>query len=185
MLKRHGYRAMTVEQIVREAGTTRTTFYKYFKSKSDLIYFLQESFIAPEMVAISLKLDQIVKPTWRSLRDWITDYSRTWDRIHLFLEAYNEALLTDPNVAATAIPNTYRVTAHMTNILSRYSGEARDNAHGKLVILLSVASQMLSLVHAQREDARESRLLDGFADLFWKGFFKTLPKPSSTARRRP
>ena len=30
MLRRHGYRAMTVEQIVHAAGTTRTTFYKYF-----------------------------------------------------------------------------------------------------------------------------------------------------------
>lgn len=184
MLRRHGFRAMTVEQIARAAGTTRTTFYQYFKSKSDLIHFLQEAFIEPEMVAISVKLDEIAHPTWQSLRDWITEYSRTWNRIHLFLEAYSDALLTDPAVAATAIPNTYRVTAHMTNILSRFAAEERERAHGKLVILLSVVSQMLSLAHAQREDARDSRLLDGFTDLFWEGFFEKLPKQPRTSGKR-
>jgi AcrR family transcriptional regulator len=184
MLRRQGYRAMTVEQIARAAGTTRTTFYKYFKSKSDLIHFLQEAFIGPEMIAISVKLDEIANPTWRSLRDWITEYSRTWNRIHLFLEAYNDALLTDPAVAATAIPDTYRVTAHMTNILSRFAGEDRERAHGKLVILLCVVDQMLSLAHAQREDARDSRLLDGFTDLFWEGFFEKMPKLSRISGNR-
>jgi AcrR family transcriptional regulator len=174
MLRRHGYRAMTVEQIVHAAGTTRTTFYKYFKSKSDLIYFLQDAFIEPEMVAISLKLDQIADPTWQALRDWVTEYSGTWNRIHLFFEAYNEALLTDPAVAATAIPNTYRVTSNMTCILSRFVGEERERVHEKLVIFLSMASQMLSLSRAQGEDAHDSRLLDGFTDLFWQGFFKDL-----------
>jgi AcrR family transcriptional regulator len=183
MLRRHGFRAMTVDQIARAAGTTRTTFYQYFKSKGDLIHFLQEAFIEPEMVAISVKLDEIANPTWQSLRDWVTEYSRTWNRIHLFLEAYNEALLSDPAVAATAIPNTYRVTAHMTNILSRFAGEDRERAHGKLVILLSVVFQMLSLAHAQQEDARDSRLLDGFTDLFWEGFFEKLPKRKSGKRQ--
>ncbi len=95
-----------------------------------------------------------------------------------------DALLTDPAVVATAIPHTYRVTANMTNILSRFVGEERERAHGKLVILLSVASQMLSLARAQREDARSSKLLDGFTDLFWQGFFEKLPKPSSTSCKR-
>ncbi len=184
MLRRHGFRAMTVEQIARAAGTTRTTFYQYFKTKGDTIHFLQEAFIEPEMVAISVKLDEIANPTWQSLRDWITEYSRTWNRIHLFLEAYNDALLTDPAVAATAVPDTYRVAAHMTNILSRFAGEDRERAHGKLVILLCVVDQMLSLAHAQREDAHDSRLLDRLTDLFWDGFFEKLPKPSRTSNRR-
>ena len=98
------------------------------------------------------KLDQIADPTWQALRDWVTEYSGTWNRIHLFFEAYNEALLTDPAVAATAIPNTYRVTSNMTCILSRFVGEERERVHEKLVIFLSMASQMLSLSRAQGED---------------------------------
>jgi len=169
---------MTVDQIARAAGTTRTTFYEYFKNKGALIHFLQEAFIEPELVAISIKLDDVANLTRQSLRNWMTEYSHTWDRIHLFLEAYNDALLTDPKIAATAIPNTYRVTARMTNILSRFAAGERERAHAKLVILLSAVSQMLSLAHAQREDVRDSRLLDGFTDLFWEGFFEKLPKTS-------
>jgi len=180
MLRKHGFRAMSVGQIARAAGTTRTTFYQYFKNKGDLIHFLQEAFIEPELVAVSRRLDEIRNPSWRQLRDWVIDYSQTWERIHLFLEAYNDALLTDPKVAATAIPNTYRVTGHMTQILGRFVGAERERAHDKLVILLSGISQMLSLAHAQREDPSDSRLLDGFTDLFWEGFFAKLPKSPSS-----
>ena len=183
MLRTHGFRAMTVEQIARAAGTTRTTFYQYFKSKGDLIYFLQDAFIEPEMVAISRRLDEIRNPTRARLRAWVTEYSRTWARIHLFLEAYNDALLTDPAVAATAIPNTYRVTAHMQRILGHFSGRERQRAHDKLVILLSTVSQMLSLAHAHREDPEDSRLLDGFTDLFWEGFFSKLPQSAQGDHR--
>lgn len=176
MLRRHGFRAMSVDQIARAAGTTRTTFYQYFKSKGALIHFLQDAYIEPEMVAISRRLDQMMRrPSWRKLRNWVIEYAHTWDRIHLFLEAYGDALLTDPAVAATAIPDTYRVTASMTGILSRFEGEQRARAHAKLVTLIVVVPQIRSLARARGEDARTSPLLDIFTDLFWDGFFAHLP----------
>ena len=181
LIRKQGFRATSVDQIARAAGTTRTTFYQYFKSKSDLIHFLQQSFIAPEMIAISKKLDDIHNPSWDSLREWIVEYSKTWDRVHVFFEAYSEALATDAAVAATAIPNTYWVTGHMTNLLDRFTGSERQRVHDKLVILISVISQMLALTKGQHDDPRNSHLLDNFADLFWDALFSRLPPPRPPA----
>lgn len=176
LIREQGFRATSVDQIARAAGTTRTTFYQYFKNKSDLIHFMQDAFIAPEMIAISKKLDDIREPTWKSLRKWVVEYSKTWERIHIFFEAYAEASVADPEVAATAIPNTYWVTGHMTNLLDRFEGAERQRVHDKLVILISVISQMLALTKGQHDDPRNSHLLDNFTDLFWDALFSRLPK---------
>jgi len=182
LIRKQGFRATSVDQIARAAGTTRTTFYQYFKSKGDLIHFMQETFIAPEMIAISKKLDDIEEPTWKALRAWVVEYSKTWERIHVFFEAYAEASVIDPEVAATAIPNTYWVTGHMTHLLGRFTGTERERVHDKLVILISVISQMLTLTKGQHDDPRNSHLLDNFTDLFWDGLFSRLPKAQQNAR---
>jgi AcrR family transcriptional regulator len=185
LIKKHGFRATSVDQIARAAGTTRTTFYQYFKSKGALIHFMQQEFIAPGMIAICKRLDDLVNPTWQDLRDWVTEYSTTWEHLHLFFEAYNEAATTDPEVAAAAIPQTYDVTAHMNQLLERFEGAERQRVHDKLVILISVISQMLALTKGQRDDPRNSHLLDNFTDLFWDAMFSRLPpakdRPSAKA----
>jgi AcrR family transcriptional regulator len=175
LIRKQGFRATSVDQIARAAGTTRTTFYQYFKSKGDLIHFMQEAYIAPEMIAICKRLDDIRQPTWQQLREWVVDYSQTWERIHVFFEAYADASITDPDVAATSVPNTYLVTGHMINVLDRYTGAERQRVHDKLVILISVISQMLALTKGQHDDPRNSHLLDNFTDLFWDALFSRLP----------
>ena len=184
LIRKQGFRATSVDQIARAAGTTRTTFYQYFKSKGDLIHFMQEAYIAPEMIAICKKLDDIRQPTWQQLREWVVDYSQTWERIHVFFEAYSDASITDPEVAATSVPNTYWVTGHMTNVLERYEGTERQRVHDKLVILISVISQMLALTKGQHDDPRNSHLLDNFTDLFWDSLFSRLPRVMKTAQKR-
>ncbi len=184
LIKKQGFRATSVDQIARAAGTTRTTFYQYFRTKGDLIHFMQREFIAPEMIAICESLDELRDPTWQDLRDWVTEYSRTWDRIHLFFEAYSEAATTDPEVAAQAIPQTYEVTAHMTQVLGRFHGADRERVHDKLVILISVIAQMLALTKGQRDDPRNSHLLDNFTDLFWDALFSRLPGTRTAAASR-
>jgi AcrR family transcriptional regulator len=183
LIRKQGFRATSVDQIAKAAGTTRTTFYQYFKSKGDLIHFMQEAFIAPEMIAICRKLDDIRNPTWKELREWVVEYSQTWQRIHVFFEAYSDASITDPEVAATAIPNTYLVTGLMTNLLDRYEGAERERVHDKLVILISVISQMLTLTQGQHDDPRNSHLLDNFTDLFWDALFSRLPKMRPAGRK--
>src|SRR3954468_9508773 len=59
LIRKQGFRATSGDKSAKAAGTTHTTFYQYIKSKGDLIHFMQEAFIAPEILAICRRLDDI------------------------------------------------------------------------------------------------------------------------------
>ena len=180
MIRKHGFRAMTIDQIAQAAGATRPTFYQYFKNKADLIHFIQESRIAPEMIAICQRLDALEKPSWQDLRGWVNEYARTWGRIHVFFDAYSEASMIDPTVARTIVPNTAQVTAHMTRLFGRFRGDERRRVQGKLDLLLNLMASVMTRVHALGDDPLTSPLLDQATDILWDSLFAGL----SCRRRR-
>lgn len=177
MLKEHGFSAMTVDQIAKAANTTRTTFYQYFTGKSDLIPFIQSKYIAPEMIAICLKLDALDNPTWQDVRKWLTDYAETWARVHIFF--YAETASTDPAIARSIMPNSSEVTAHMTQLLGRFQGEERGRIHVKLNILLAMTASVLISVHVDADPPATSPLLDRVTDIWWDALFTSLPTKKS------
>lgn len=183
MIRKHGFRTMTVDQIARAAGTTRPTFYQYFKNKSALIHFIQERYIAPEMIAICQRLDKLENPDWRAVRRWINDYAKTWERIHLFFDAYSEASMVDPTVARSIIPDTQKVTSHMTRILNGVAESERAKLESKVDLILVMLSNAMLRVHAENEKPAKSPLLDCVADFFWETLFAGDASNSSTARR--
>jgi hypothetical protein len=70
----------------------------------------------------------------------------------------------------------------MTQLLGRFEDDERRRVHDKLVILISVVSQMLALTRGQHDDPHNSRLLDSFTDLFWDGLFARISTAKSTRR---
>jgi AcrR family transcriptional regulator len=46
MFSRHGFDAVTVEDICAEAGIAPATFYRYFGSKESVVFFYEEEFLA-------------------------------------------------------------------------------------------------------------------------------------------
>ena len=170
-IARHGYRATTVDGIVQAAGTTRTTFYKYFSGKADMIHVLQTQEIAPALTVLCRSLDALDPLDWQGLRNWINDYATTWQRIHVFFEAYGDASREDPAVAARMLPDSYAVTGVMTRMMGRFEGAQRQAFHDKLVIMFANLSAMLFQVAAQGAPPAKSRLLDEFTDIFWEGMF--------------
>ena len=95
----HGYRAISVGDIAKAAGTTPTTFYRYFAGKSDLARLLQAE-INVEVEKSLRQLDEVKRPTAQAIRNWIDQYGEMWRRMHILCEAYWEATSTDPKLAA-------------------------------------------------------------------------------------
>lgn len=178
LLTKQGYQATSVDQIVKLAGTTRTTFYDYFASKSELIHVVQERHIAPALKRLCEDLDAQVPLTHDALRRWINDYSVTWARIHVFFEAYGDASRTDPKVAATILPNSYAVTAGLQRLLASLGSDARQRLHDQLVLMFTNLDNLMYQVSMVDPSAAE-RLLDAFAALYWQGLFKDLPRGRS------
>jgi len=172
LLARQGYRDTSVDQIVRRAGTTRTTFYAHFKSKADLIHVVQARRIAPALSKLCRELDAQSPMTRESLRAWVDSYAHTWRRIRVFFEAYGEASRTDPEVAATLLPDSRAVTGNMERLLSRFEGTRREALHEQLVLMFSTLDSLMFQVSVQPEGAAGLPQIEAFVDLYWNGLFK-------------
>lgn len=171
LLSLKGYQGTSVEEIVTLAGTTRTTFYRYFKAKSDLISVIQEREIGPAFIALVERLDSQDPITRRNLRDWVDEYGREWQRLRVFLDAYADASRADPLVGATILPNTYAITGQMVRFLARFSGAAREAAHDKLMLFIFNLDQLMYMASMMNDRGATSRMFDSFTDVYWRGLF--------------
>src|SRR5690606_27193523 len=107
-----GYRATSVADIAAAAGTTATTFYRYFPTKSDIARLLQDR-INVEVKKTLDALDEIKRPTRAAIREWVDQYGQMWQRMHVLCDAYWEATSTDPKLAAELVPITSRLIESM------------------------------------------------------------------------
>jgi len=176
-----GYRETSIGQIVDAAGTTRTTFYDHFRGKSDLIHVVQDREIAPALSRLCERLDSHDPITRAALRSWLDEYARVWRRIRVYFDAYSEASRTDPAVAATIVPNSYAVTAHMRQFLGRFQGAEIATAHDQLVLLFNNLDQLMHVTTLVHDAAESRRMHEAFTDLYWRGLFE----PAMRASRPP
>ena len=90
ILVRDGYRAVSVESVVREVDVTRPVFYNVFADLDDLLRQLldrtEQRALAQLMATIALpaageRLDEYLRATVRALAAMITDDPHTWTPI--------------------------------------------------------------------------------------------------------
>lgn len=104
MLRRYGIKRISVEEICKEARVSKMTFYKYFRSKEDLVLQILNSWLEPayrEMQAIVAsersfpeKIQLLVAQKQRSLSQlseaFLADYLRNEGAIKAFIEQWSE-----------------------------------------------------------------------------------------------
>src|SRR5580693_9154413 len=73
LFAQNGFRATSVGDIAKAAGTTPTTFYRYFSSKSDVARLLRDH-INVDVKKNFERLDEIRRPTKQAVRGWIDQY---------------------------------------------------------------------------------------------------------------
>lgn len=166
----HGYRATSVGDIAKAAGTTPTTFYRYFSGKSDLARLLQDE-VNIEVGKSLQRLDEVKRPTRQAIRNWVDQYGDMWHRMHVLCDAYWEATSTDPKLAAELVPVTFKLTDSM-KIMSAFSeGEAKTKFQTRLVLLYLLMDRLLYLVNIQGRDTTAMKMLDEFSEIFRLSLF--------------
>lgn len=166
----HGYRATSVGEIARTAGTTATTFYRYFTGKADIARLLQDR-INVEVKKHLDALDEIKRPTRQSVRGWVEQYGQMWRRVHVLCNAYWEATSTDPELAAELVPVTYRLTESMRLIASMPEGKAREKLQTRMVLMYLLMDRLFYLVNIQGRNATATRMLEEFSEILWDSLF--------------
>ena len=170
LFARNGYKATSVADIAKAAGTTPTTFYRYFTSKVDIARLLQND-INVEVKKTLGRLDEVKRPTRHAVRGWVDEYDQMWQRMHVLCDAFWEATSTDPALAAELVPVTYRLTEDMTLIQSLPEGEARNKLQTRLVLMYLLMDRLLYLVNVQGRNPTALRMLDEFSEILRAALF--------------
>jgi AcrR family transcriptional regulator len=170
LFAKNGFRATSVGDIAKAAGTTPTTFYRYFSSKSDIARLLQDH-INVDVKSTFERLDEIKRPTKHAVRGWLDQYDQMWQRNHVLCDAFWEATSTDPELAAELVPVTYRLTESMKMVQSLADGDNKTKFQTRLVLMYLLMDRLLYLVNIQQRNANGLRMLDEFSEILRAALF--------------
>lgn len=170
LFAKNGFRATSVGDIAKAAGTTPTTFYRYFSSKSDIARLLQDH-INVDVKSTFERLDDVKRPTKQAIRGWVDQYDQMWQRNHVLCDAFWEATSTDPQLAAELVPITYRLTESMKLVQSLAEGESKTKFQTRLVLMYLLMDRLLYLVNIQQRNANGLRMLDEFSEILRSTLF--------------
>jgi AcrR family transcriptional regulator len=172
LFAKNGFRATSVGDIAKAAGTTPTTFYRYFSSKSDIARLLQDH-INVDVKSTFERLDEVKRPTKQAIRGWVDQYDQMWQRNHVLCDAFWEATSTDPELAAELVPVTYRLTESMKMVQSLPDGENKTKFQTRFVLMYLLMDRLLYLVNIQQRNANGLRMLDEFSEILRAALFSS------------
>jgi AcrR family transcriptional regulator len=170
LFAKNGFRATSVGDIAKAAGTTPTTFYRYFSSKSDIARLLQDH-INVDVKSTFERLDDVKRPTKQAIRGWVDQYDQMWQRNHVLCDAFWEATSTDPELAAELVPITYRLTESIKLVQSLGEGENKSKFQTRLMLMYLLMDRLLYLVNIQQRNANGLRMLDEFSEILRSALF--------------
>ncbi|MGE0383219.1 MAG: TetR/AcrR family transcriptional regulator [Gammaproteobacteria bacterium] len=171
LFQESGYRMTSIDRICKAAGTTPTTFYRYFKSKAELATILQDQ-LTSEVLAVLRKLEAVRTPSRKAMRAWVGEYFDMWRRVHVLCEAYWEAASIDPGLAAQSIPVSMNMTGQLTRLFDRLPASVRSRAQLRLTFLVLAMDRVAFVVNACGRDPIGKAILDELADILYTSIYQ-------------
>jgi AcrR family transcriptional regulator len=177
-----GYIASTVEHIIERAGTSRGTFYSYFRSKTDVIAELNAA-LAPQIHASYSRLDDALHArSPEALREWFSLTIEWCVRDGGLMPVWEQARATEPEQNAQRQEFLRSVSDSMPHYLARWPTENQDEARLRIV-LLSVQLDAFFLHSPPRDmDAADRTLVAHVLTNIWYESLQAPPLPDTSER---
>ncbi|MEM5449362.1 MULTISPECIES: TetR/AcrR family transcriptional regulator [Paraburkholderia] len=169
LFKMNGFRATSVNDIVQAAGTTATTFYRYFKSKGELAWVIQDELRAA-VESETTKLDNV--ETLSDIRDWLEGYVVMWRRAHMLCSAFWEATLADEQLRRTIMPGTMALIRQLRGLLSRIPESNHDGIAIRLSTLVLALDRVAYVADTADSESSRSAILDEFATIMFRSLME-------------
>lgn len=159
---RQGYRQTSVADVIEEAGTTRTTFYKYFDDK-------QDCFLAAYDWVVERVLGEVLA-NCNGQQSWL-------ERVRIGLTTIVELFSLDPELARTAIVEVAAAGAdarqrhwNAVNKFTEFLEDGREESRGRELpdnIALMAAGAVSGLIFDELLTGRADRLPELLPDLLF------------------
>jgi AcrR family transcriptional regulator len=166
-----GFRAATVDEIMKRAGANRGTFYLHFTDKFDIAAGLGRR--SATMVAERFRLlDNLVAPTRADVRAWVEDDFANRLQEKVSLGVIQEALSADPRFGQEYLDYFGRIAERvMVNTVARWPEERRPLARSKIICLFIMLHRVEFHLLSQELDFGACNPLDALADILWNELF--------------
>lgn len=166
-----GFRAATIDQIMKRAAANRATFYLHFTDKIDLAAGLgRRSSMA--VAARYRLLDNLVSPSREDVRAWLQNdiIERRKDKV--LVQLVQEAVASDNRFGQEYLDYFGRIAERvMINTVSRWPVERQPLARSKIVCLL-VMLDRIEFHHIGHElQFTNGDPLDALTDILWNELF--------------
>lgn len=182
----HGasFAELSVEQLIRSVGMSRSTFYGLFRDKDDLLNAL---------------IEDLMRELSNAARRW-TDLDATLTKQDLHLAMTHIATVQRPHrrlmAAAAASPESSAVRANYNAIMDETRGRIRDHitrgqregfvhAHldaDRLAGMLNWGAELrLSQIPPDTDDAKLNRISESLTDLLWNLLYSGRPPAEAKA----
>ncbi|MBO3745864.1 TetR family transcriptional regulator [Streptosporangiaceae bacterium NEAU-GS5] len=138
LIAAQGYKETTVEQIVDAAGVSRRTFFRYFKSKEDVIIEVLgdvEQFVVAELTA---------RPPGEPAAEAVREVLRALARLHAGEPdktlAITRLILETPDLRARYLSRTYEWRRSMAAVLARRDGREGSSLRDEVTVAVPFAA---------------------------------------------
>lgn len=92
LFEKHGYHGVSVDDIIKEANTSKGGFYHHFQTKDELLFVIHDTFITYALENARLAIKKYNSPTVK-LKEIITNFVKVFDiyksYIAVFYQEYN------------------------------------------------------------------------------------------------
>lgn len=166
-----GFRAATVDEIMKRAGSNRATFYLHFTDKMDVAAGLGRRSATAVAERFRL-LDNLIAPTRADVRNWLEDDFADRRKDRVMVHVINEALISDPRFGQENADYFARIAERvMVNTVARWPMERRPLARLKLVCLFLMLHRVQFHMLCQDVSFGPGDMIDALAEIFWSELF--------------
>jgi AcrR family transcriptional regulator len=170
----HRFTELSVEQLATAAGTSRSTFYVYFRDKGDLIGRLTMR-VADELVGAFDRWRSVAaEASIEDLREATVSMLGVYQQHQVVLAALVETATYDPEAAAVFNRTMAEFSLKTGSAIDvvREAGRARpDLPEGLAEVLTLMVERSCYLLARGADEERRARLADVVTHVFWNAIY--------------
>jgi AcrR family transcriptional regulator len=179
---RNGYPDATVDDVAREAGASRATFYLHFKSKGELAAALVDEAI-PLGVRRYQDLDAMLCKRGpglrRELRAWLSDWLGVWTEGASVSHAMQQAASWEAEVEAHMLHLSETLIDSLDGYFSSLPDSARADMRMRALLLEIMTQRIFALASRSRLPIGNEEVVDILTGMWWEVLVEG--KPAGTA----
>lgn len=174
-----GYAGVTIDDITREVGCSRATFYLHFANKMDVLARISAETMEQRAAEVYRDLDAVLETGSRArFASWVRRALDWFDRNREILPTWDQAMAAEPEFRAIGRRSITELTEAMPAYLARWPEDRRAEARFRVELLVTQLERYFTRSAVQGTIAYSADFSgDGVAEVLTDIWFPALQAP--------